>query len=477
MTVNPLKTIGDITVTTLVAALVAALGAFVAFQPKFEVASSIRRQTGGSLERAFWILFVLPLWVSVILVALACCLLGAAIFELLCPSEFVASRATHVLAAFTVPQNLVWLLFLAGVFGAVLRFNLISWLLLTISRLTRGFGPRGESVGWLQTYCVCRTWDKSTPLVIRSEEVNRLANLILFKIATNSGPDQSADKPANASNDAVANIALIGCVLEATHYAQRWPVPNWKKFFAALATVHNDTQLFEPSELLKPRSGENLSKTLRDALYDEVKTKQSQTAPDDKYLAAATYLVRCFEELRRNRGSVLKMVPWWSFFAGGKLYWLNRRLRVFPMIDPEGMQPQLLKLLVRWEVLPKTPRPAVFLQPFANAIAWFLLQESVVALSPEQKEVTFWDLADITLIRIACARIFREVEALARAKNSDEASTVHQKYGNTWDLYAAADLALWNWAVTGLQTARQDNWEAAKGWRWKMEGATASRTA
>jgi hypothetical protein len=138
------------------------------------------------------------------------------------------------------------------------------------------------------------------------------------------------------------------------------------------------------------------------------------------------------------------------------------------------MRPQLIKLLARWETIPWI-KTSVFVQPFAKKQSWLLLQESALRVFPEQKDVTYWSSGDMQLTRIACLEVFEQVKAKVRRRQSTEAKHIDQAYPGEWDLFAAADFSLWSLASEREAIARADNWDAKKGWRWKLENGRASK--
>jgi hypothetical protein len=272
----------------------------------------------------------------------------------------------------------------------------------------------------------------------------------------------------------VANIALFGCILEATHYAQHWTSPRWAEFYGALAAVNDQINLFDPNELQMYGSGREFSERLRNALVAEVSSR-SQPIPPDRYLAAAGHLSSTWEVLHRHSGNVLRLAPFWAPICGGRLYWLDRRLLQLPTMNSDGMRPQLIKLLARWGTL--RSKAAVFVQPFSKRLGWLLLQESALHVLPAQKDVTFFDVGDVQLTRIACFRIFRSVEEKVRGLQSEEAKDLDKSYPTQWDLFAAADFSLWSHANEAVSKGRSENWEYKKGWRWKFEDGRASKVS
>lgn len=141
----------------------------------------------------------------------------------------------------------------------------------------------------------------------------------------------------------------------------------------------------------------------------------------------------------------------------------------------EGMRPQLIKLLARWQTL--RSEAGVFVQPFSKRLGWLLLQETALRVLPAQKDVTFFDVGDVQLTRIACFRIFRSVERKVRARQSEEARNLDGLYPTQWDLFAAADFGLWSLANEMASKGRSEDWKYSEGWRWKFEDGRASKVS
>jgi hypothetical protein len=269
-----------------------------------------------------------------------------------------------------------------------------------------------------------------------------------------------------------ANIALFGCVLEAIHYQQRWSSPEWAEFYAGLAAIHAKAKLFEPDQLQKG-SADQFVALLRNELAAEM-SKRSQPVPQGNYLAAADSIASIWLTLNRCNGSVLRLVPVWGCLFGGRLYWLDRRLSKLPMLDSDGMRPQLIKLLARWQTIPWV-KASAFIQPFSKRLGWLLLQETALRVLPEQKDVTFLNVGDVQLTRIACVELFERAKEKIRHGQSEEAKSIDRAYPLEWDLFAAADYCLWNLASKREAAGRADKWDAKKGWRWKLEDGRASK--
>jgi hypothetical protein len=282
--------------------------------------------------------------------------------------------------------------------------------------------------------------------------------------------------PAKASGPAAANIALIGCIIEEAHSVNHWPKPtSWSNFYLALETIHESKGIFEPKTLANFASGRAFSQVVRDALATEM-TAKSEAVPEGSYFAAASSLAKAWDILESHGGSVLDILPWYAGYFGTKAYWLNRRLSDFPLLQGDGMRPQMIKLLARWDAAPWIKRTD-FLHPFSRDQAWLLLQESALRVFADQKDITFWGSGDVGIVNVACSRIFAHVALTAAEGLSADAKIVTGKYQADWDLTAAVDFALWNWARQEAKKGRDENWEASKGWRWKLNNGRVSRVA
>ena len=481
---TPEKMPTDVTVTTIIAAIVAALGAFAIFRPKLAVAAAMKRET-GSVELAFRWLYVIPQYLNLALIAGLFLALLAAFVQSINPEIFAQSRWLMRFGAFFVRDNVVWILFWAGLIGGIVWSNWLSWILLAVSRAAsflpiswvQGvYGPNGQSAGWLQAWNICRAWDSGQPLLLCHEQIERVANMVLFRLSQPGvGASDFAATPANASLAARANIALFGCIVESIHYSQGWSPPKWSEFYDGLAGIHARTKLFEPDDILKTASGDAFAGWLRNELVAEMSSR-GQPVPQDGYLAAADSLASTWSQLVQNAGCVLNLIPAWARLAGGRLYWLDRRLSKLPMLSSDGMRPQLIKLLARWQTIPWA-KTSVFIQPFAKRQGWLLLQETALRVFPEQKDVTYWSVGDVQLTRIACVEVFQRVKAKVRRRQSDEAKYVDQAYPTEWELFAEADFNLWSFASERIANAQADNWDAKKGWRWKLDNGRASKVS
>jgi hypothetical protein len=117
-----------------------------------------------------------------------------------------------------------------------------------------------------------------------------------------------------------------------------------------------------------------------------------------------------------------------------------------------------------------------FEQPFARSQAWLLLQERVLRVLPEQKEITFYGTGEVELSRIAARRLLDKVVSLIRLGGTGEAKSVSSKFGTRgWQLEQEIDFVLWSWASEQLKQARTDNWDKEK-WQWKFDSGRATRS-
>jgi hypothetical protein len=458
----------DVTVMTLVAAIAAAFGAFAILQPKFAVGAAMKRQV-GSVETAFRRIYIAPQFVGMGAIVVVCLILLAAFVHSLIPAA-TSSELLDQFASFFVLQNLVWIVLLASILGGVIYTNAISWFVLGVSAIASS--RRGQSAGWHQALNVCSSWDKGHPLLISSSEVERLANEVLRRLTLKMVSENFAAKPSHASNASAANIALFGCILEAVHYSQRWTTPKWGQFYASLDAINRNTKLFEPAEILKFKSAKQFSDQFRSQAVAELGSRR-EPVPTDSYLAAAEPIGLAWKRLANRGGSVLELAPSWTRFVGGRTFWLDLRLSHFPMLGDKSMRPQLIKLLARWKALPWAT-PDVFAQPFARRLGWLLLQEGAVQVLSDQKDVTFKDIGDVALTQIACLRIYHRVAEMVATDFSSEATAVGKQYPTAWDLFAAADFVLWDWATQQERRGKGEHWDGTKGWKWKLEDGKAS---
>src|SRR5258708_36654447 len=98
---TPVKISTDITVMTIIAAIVAALGAFAILRPKFGIPATMKRET-GSVEPAFRLLYVVPQYVNVALIAGLCLALIAVGVQSIDPQILAQNRFLTRLRGFFV---------------------------------------------------------------------------------------------------------------------------------------------------------------------------------------------------------------------------------------------------------------------------------------------------------------------------------------------------------------------------------------
>lgn len=471
------------TYTALITAVAIALGAWKLFEPKLERIRAVRNEV-GQLEFGFRFFYVFPQYFLIIISMGLVCFLALVFIDSLHPGTLSTVIPKDVMRAVLVPVNIIWVVFLLGALGAVIYWNLVSrilmgvaWLLslAPIPGLQNRFGSRGESLGWHQAAAVMEGPDKGQPLLVDDEGIERIAWGVLAKIDQNAGAEDYAAEPEKLSTSEKANIALFGCIIEANFYAQRWPSPSWAQFYAGLVDIQRTNPIFAPAQLLAFQSGQAFFEAFRNRL-DEALTARNQPRPPDRALAAAADISRAWESLKaRANGDLLQLIPRFAPCIGGRMAWLDRRLRDFPQLNSDGMRPQLIKLLVRWNTLPVSA--GVFVQPFAKRQAWLLLQYGALRALPEMKEVTFHSTGQVSIARIAALRVIRRVGALIEEGASSEALAAASKLGsNTWTRLETADFILWSWARAEASQAVKDVWDKTK-WRWKFEDDRIQRVA
>jgi hypothetical protein len=130
---TPAKVSTDITVITIVTAIGAAIGAFAILRPKLAISAAIKRET-GSVEPAFRFLYVFPQYLNAILIALLFLALIATFVHSIDANIFAQNRFLIRLGGFFVRDNILWILFLGALIGAVVKINWLSWILLGLSR-------------------------------------------------------------------------------------------------------------------------------------------------------------------------------------------------------------------------------------------------------------------------------------------------------------------------------------------------------
>jgi hypothetical protein len=467
---------------TIVTAVGTALGAIQLFQPKLAIGIAMKRETGG-IEPAFRGFYTLPQYVIGAIVLLVWVVLFGAVLHQLTPRLVPAYPGVRTALNLLDLKNLIPVLLVLSIIAGVIQMNILSWILLLLGRgvsilpfgaTSRAFGWHGRSAGWLQAWLVCRTWDKGQPLLISQDELERVGDALLLKLSAPTYRGQNfAPKPDKASNAAAANIALLGCIIEEAHSTNHWTKPtSWEDFYNALADINVVNKMFEPAELLKFKSGREFSQVLRDELAKRMHAK-GQTVPEANYYGAASYVAKSWELLKADKGMFLEALPSYARVVGIRLHWLDQHLAKFPLLHREGMRQQVIKLMTRWCVTP-WGKQEDFLQPFSKTQAWLLLQEGVLTTLPEQDDVTFRAAEDVGISKVACRRIFEHVKLAAQEKQSAEAISVSRRFSDAWDLAAAADYTLWNWAHEQLARGEAEDW---KGWRWKLESGRASKVS
>lgn len=284
-----------------------------------------------------------------------------------------------------------------------------------------------------------------------------------------------AAEPAGLTASAKANLLLFGCILEAIHYSQPWPLPKWGPFYAALADMERADALFAPQALLKYRTGKAFFEVFRERLEAALRVRH-QPCPPDKSFVAAGDVARAWEILKKDaKGDLLSFASPAARFVGGQIFWLNRSLRQFPQLADVGMRPQLIKLLTRWKALAVTP--GVFAQPFSKHQAWLLFQHGALRALPELKDVTFNGTGQVAIARLAALKVIRRTAHFIEEGASSEAQTVAATLGTDhWTRLERADYQLWSWGKEASDQAGTDNWDKTK-WRWKLDGERVRRTS
>lgn len=465
----------------LITAVVTAMAAWKLFEPKLERIRAIRNEV-GSLEPGFRTFYEYPQRALIVLSALIVCFLSLAFFDSLYPGTLANFVPTETVEAVLALNNIVWVLFSLGAVAIVIYWNVIPLLLLWLAQvvsiapvpgLHRRFGPSGKSLGWHQAAAVIEGPDKGQPLLIDANGIERVAWGVLAKLSKNAGAREYAAEPRNLTESEKANIALFGCIMEANFHAQGWKSPSWARFYASLAAIQLATPMFCPEQILAFQNGQAFVEAFRDRLAEALKA-EGQPCPPDRGLAAAADIYGAWNILStRANGDVLRLIPWYAPILGGRMVWLDRRLREFPRLnDDEGMRPQLIKILVRWNILSMSSRK--FIQPFSRHQAWLLLQEGALRVLPEMKEITFHSTAQVPIARIAAHRVIRRVVQLIEEGASSEAIATASALGpNPWNRLEAADFALWSWAKT---EATKASGEPSK-WQWKLQDNRIQRVA
>jgi hypothetical protein len=462
----------------IAAAIATAVGGYKLFEPKLERIRAIRNEV-GRLDLGFRLFYEWPQYVLIALSITIFVDLVAAFFDTLHAGVITAVGPKGWLAMVLAPETTIWVVVSLPIVGAIIYWNGVPKLLLTLTRLLSAlpipglqnrFGENGESLGWHQTAAVIEGPDKGQPLMIDDTGIDRVAWAVLARLSKNAGAGAFAAEPDKLAESERANLALFGCILESIHYAQRWPLPKWGQFYASLADIQRTDGLFTPQSLLTYQTGHAYFEVLRDRLNKALKSRH-EPAPPDRSLAAAADISRAWELLTaRAKGDVLQLAPPLTRFLGGRVAWLDRRLRSFPQLAGVGMRPQLIKLLIRWHTLPVSP--GVFAQPFSAGQAWLLLQAGGLRALPEMKEVTFNGRGQIPIARLAAVKVARRVAKLIGEGVSSEAVSVAQALGNDrWTRLERADFTFWSWAREAAKAAGTD--EAPL--RWKLDAGRVQR--
>ena len=468
------------TLAPLITALGTAIAAWKLFEPKFARIRAMRTEM-GSLEQAFWWFYVVP---QRVLSALLWLVAGYLFLSFLIPVQPNWFAGHTLVLSLVRPENTLWVIFASGVIAATIYWNLATYALLKLAALVswipipglwRHFGARGRSAGWHQAKAVNEGPDKGFPLMVSQEELDRVAGMLLARLSGAAPSPDRAAEPTGLSASEKANLAFFGCILEAEYGANRWPRPDWARFYAALEDVQNANGLFTPSSVVACQTGAEYFDQLRRALAKAL-VERGQKEPPDRALAAEMSISTAWTRLKEKAdGDLLRLshpVP--ARASGMRIRWLNWRLQGFPRLSGDSMRPQLLKLLLRWGAISPVPNFR-FEQPFARSQAWLLLQERVLRVLPDQKEITFYGSGEVELSRIAARRLLDKVVSLIQLGGTSEAQSVSAKFGTQgWQLEQEIDFVLWSWAAEQLRQARTDDWDKGK-WQWKFDGGRATR--
>lgn len=472
----------DVTLIALISAIGTALAAFQLFQPKFAIGFAMKRET-NRVEPGFWMFYSLAQWAMLVVVGTIILVLSFAFVTHLYPVTWLDPPWLRQVFDFLTPEHLLVVLLMGACLAAIVQLNVLSWILLCISgllsllpipKLSGAFGNDGRSAGWHQAKCICLTWDKGQPLLISRENIERVADDLLFKMSSTKPIANFAAKPTAMSEAAAANVALIGSIIENAHALNRWTKPsNWSVFFKALEDVHATDELFEPKTIAAAKSPLEYSERLRNLLADRMRNA-NEPVPEGNYFAVGSALTTALGLLRAEGSSIIGMIPWYAGLFGSKLFWLNRTLGKFPTLDGDSLRPQVVKLIGRWGAAPWI-KAAAFRPPFSNTQGWLLLQESALTVFPEQKDVTFWGIGDKAIVREACRRVYAHLHKAVQDGLTTEAKKVKVAYPTDWDLLSAADFVLWSHATEEKRRGDADEWKASMGWRWKLNNGRASK--
>jgi hypothetical protein len=480
---EPSKGLEFSTFSPFVAAIIAAGSVFALFEPKLERMRTIRNET-GQFEPGFLVFYVVPQWLLIGLSIIIVLFLMAACLDVIDASLLSAFPGLEFVRTAFELRYVAWTVVAAAILAIIIRWNWVPQILLQLARglsvlpipsLQNRFGPEGESVGWHQAKAVCEGPDKGAPLLIKNEDLDRVARVVLTRLSQEAGDEEFAADPDKLSSSDKANLALFGCIMEVNFSVNRWDRPKWSEFYASLADIQRETPLFGPAELLAFKSGNAFFEAFRESL-DAALYKRNQPQPPNRSLAAAGDIVRAWELLtQKANGDLLQFARPFAGLLGNPVACLDRRLRTFPRMNSDGMRPQLIKLLTRWGCLPQTD--GVFIQPFSKSMAWLLLHEGALWALPETKEVTFNSFGQAPISRLAMKRVLQRVAALIDEGASAEARAVAERLGTSkWRRFEAVDFILWSWANAERKTAAGSTaggpaspWDKAQ-WKWKFEG-------
>lgn len=490
-TSDPAKGLDFSVFSPWIAAIVAAGGAFALFEPKLERIRAMKNET-GRLEPGFLLFYVLPQRFLIFVAVGIVVFLSIGCIDVIQPTLLSGLPFIGFLRAALDMHNIAWTIVAGAILAIIIRWNWVPRVLLLLARAASALpipwvrnrcGPEGECVGWHQAKAVCEGPDKGAPLLLRREDIDRVARIVLTRLSqkiANGGDDKNfAETPLGLSKQAKANMLLFGCIMEVNFTVNRWDRPHWKPFYAALADMEADKPIFVPSELLSFANGSEFFTAFRLRL-DAALRARGLTPPPNQSLEAAGDIVRAWELLKkRGKGDTLSLTPWYACLLGGNVACLDRRLRAFPRMNGDGMRPQLLKLLTRWGCLPVAD--GIFVQPFSKTMAWMLLQEGALATLPETKEVTFNSFGQTPISRLAMKRVLRRVAELIAEQASDEAKSVAADIGDSeWRRFEAGDFILWSWSneqwkeAAGTAGTTIASWDKAK-WKWKFDGGRVVR--
>jgi len=460
--------------TAIITAVVTGFAAYRLFEPKLDKKRAIQNEV-GRLEPAFFVHYVLPQYLMIVASTLAVLFLLLAFAHRLRPELVPGFIPVEIVSQVLAMENIIWVIFSLGGIAAAIYWNVPSRMLLLLSRaisalpmpgLQNRFGPSGDSIGWHQAAALIEGPDKGQPLLVDNTAMDHLASELLARMSRNQGHADYAAEPVGLSVTEKANLALFGCIMEANHHARGWPSPNWGAFYASLVDMQARDGTFSPDNITAFTRGEDFFESFRVGLEASL-AALGQPTPPDTSLAAAGDIVETWRKLAlRGRGSLLALTPWYASFTGGRVATLNRILGTFPRLDSDGMRPQLIKLLIRWNAL--VEGRGTFAQPFSKRQAWLLVHKGVLRGLPELKEITFNSTGQVPTSSLAVRRLVERVAELIEKGASKEASDVAAKLGSRWARLQQADFELWQWSGEEIGAAKGQKWDKAT-WRWKYE--------